>query len=183
MNAEKCAVIAGIAMAFCCFLRNKIRRRPSVREMHKDRQIHGFFERNFQKMKKCDPEQFFMCTRMTADTFDLLLNLLKEKLTKCSIRTPISPECLYHWSRGLQYSGWVEIIQYAAWISFLSVKKLRGIKGIEVLSVHALRIENSKKFDTNQIKSERIPAITKTVKVLKTEMTKSWKVAATINNC
>lgn len=72
---------------------NKRKRTRAVREMHLERTIEGFFEISFNKMKDIDEEQFLMCTRMKRETFDLLLNLLRPKLIKYSIRTPISPEC------------------------------------------------------------------------------------------
>lgn len=69
------------------------KRKEWVRKMHRDRAINGFFEKNVERMKRDDEEQFLKCTRMSVETFNCIFNLLKDKLTKTSIRRPISAEC------------------------------------------------------------------------------------------
>lgn len=74
-------------------MRKRSCRRFSVRELYGDRNLSGFFERTFKQLKEYNEEQFYVATTVKPETFDVLLNFLKEKLTKTSIRTPISPEC------------------------------------------------------------------------------------------
>lgn len=65
-------------------------RRFGVRPVYKDRKIHGEYITFFNKIKENDPDLFFTYTRMCPDTFDYLLQLLKDKLKKSS-PTAISP--------------------------------------------------------------------------------------------
>lgn len=90
------AALLGVSLCllYCSTKNNNLRKkRASVRKMHEDRGVNGFFERNYKKMREVDPEQFAMSTRMTVATFDLLLSLIRPRLEKTSLRTPISPEC------------------------------------------------------------------------------------------
>lgn len=64
-----------------------------IREIYQDRQRFGYFQTMFLKMKEKDPAQFFIHTRMNRNTYELLLSLMKDALTKKSIRTPIDFEC------------------------------------------------------------------------------------------
>lgn len=92
---SRCAAILGVITCFLYQLNTKKQRksREGVRQMHKDRLINGFFEKNYMKMRNIDPEQFLMCTRMTVATFDVFLELIRHKLEKISMRKPILPEC------------------------------------------------------------------------------------------
>lgn len=58
-----------------------------------ERELHGFFNTAFKVIKERDHDQFYKVTRMNVHLFDLVINLLKEKLTKLSPREPISVEC------------------------------------------------------------------------------------------
>ncbi|KAL1489767.1 hypothetical protein ABEB36_013701 [Hypothenemus hampei] len=68
-------------------------RRWWVRDIYQNRIEFGYFNIMYKKMKERDPEEFFTHTRMDRDVYDLLLSLIKEKLTKTSIKTPINFEC------------------------------------------------------------------------------------------
>lgn len=56
------------------------------------RKKKGHFHTLFQYIKIKDHEQFFKFTRMTVSQFEELLQILRESLTKKSIREPLSPE-------------------------------------------------------------------------------------------
>lgn len=58
-----------------------------------ERQSHGFFQNAYQIIKQKYSHEFRKVTRMSLPVFNLLLNLMKEKLEKTSIRRPIEPEC------------------------------------------------------------------------------------------
>ena len=73
--------------------RTRNKRRWWVREANLSRNKLGYFKCCFLKIKECDGEDFFKHTRMNRCTYDLLLNLLKDDLTKNSQRPSISPEC------------------------------------------------------------------------------------------
>lgn len=64
------------------------RRKYWIRPVLRNRNTHGFFANNF-----CFPEEFKRTIRMEKHIFDLLLNFIKERLTKHSNRPSISPEC------------------------------------------------------------------------------------------
>lgn len=68
-------------------------RRWWVRELNKNRDVEGYFYKNFENMKSKDPEHFFKMTRMSSQTFDLLFVLVEERLQKSSNRKPIEPKC------------------------------------------------------------------------------------------
>lgn len=63
-----------------------------VRPMLLQRKKKGHFHTLFQYIKIKDHEQFFKFTRMTVSQFEELLQILRESLTKKSIREPLSPE-------------------------------------------------------------------------------------------
>jgi len=68
-------------------------RRWWVREANLSRNSLGYFKHSFLKVKECDGEDFFKHTRMSRQLYDLLLNLLTERLTKTSQRPSIGAEC------------------------------------------------------------------------------------------
>lgn len=74
-------------------LRNKSERRWWIRPSNQNRATEGFYETAFSLMRERDPEYFFRCTRMSPVVFDELLDKIKHRLVKHSIRTPISPAC------------------------------------------------------------------------------------------
>lgn len=69
------------------------RRRWWVRPINMNRDEKGYFVTTFLPMKEKDPEEFIKQTRMDKATYDILLCLMEEQLTKKCIRTPISSEC------------------------------------------------------------------------------------------
>jgi len=69
-----------------------LKRKYWVRPMLLQRKEKGHFYTLFKYIKDNDHEQFFKFTRMTVPQFEKLLNLLREPLTKRSIREPLSPE-------------------------------------------------------------------------------------------
>ncbi|XP_017468188.1 PREDICTED: putative nuclease HARBI1 [Rhagoletis zephyria] len=71
-----------------CFKRLYGNRRWWVRPDLRDREANGFFATHFSF-----PQEFKNTVRMEKKVFDLLLNLIREKLTKNSNRPSISPEC------------------------------------------------------------------------------------------
>lgn len=73
--------------------RSRERKRIWVREVNINRNIDGFFERSFNIIKNRDPQQFSRATRMSGEVFEMLFNLLEARLTKNSIRKPISAKC------------------------------------------------------------------------------------------
>ncbi|XP_018376011.1 PREDICTED: putative nuclease HARBI1 [Trachymyrmex cornetzi] len=77
------------------------------------RKKKGHFHTLFQYIKTKDHEQFFKFTRMTVSQFEELLQILRESLTKKSIREPRSPEqrlciTLYYLAHGcsMQTVAW-----------------------------------------------------------------------------
>lgn len=58
-----------------------------------ERELHGFFNTLFKVIKEEDDVHFRKATRMGVKQYKLLLTLLEKKLTKKSIRKPISAEC------------------------------------------------------------------------------------------
>lgn len=72
--------------------RDKKCRKVWVREVNKTRDKDGFFKKCFKEIKSKDEDHFFKATRMNVQTFNLLLGLLKQKLTKYCLRKPIEPE-------------------------------------------------------------------------------------------
>lgn len=73
--------------------RNASQRRWWVRPANRSRDKDGYFVNNYLKLKEIDPEAFFKHTRMTRELYNGLLNLLKDHLSKHSIRKPIDFEC------------------------------------------------------------------------------------------
>lgn len=71
----------------------KRNRRWWVRTANVTRNIDGYYKTCYQRIKECDPEAFFKHTRMTRPVYNLLLTLIKDPLTKKSIRRPIPAEC------------------------------------------------------------------------------------------
>lgn len=58
-----------------------------------ERSLYGFFNQLFQHIKNNDSIEFQKATRMGVNQFMLLLNLIKERITKQDcIRHPIPPE-------------------------------------------------------------------------------------------
>lgn len=57
-----------------------------------ERRTKGFYKKIFCVLKRKDEDEFRKITRMGVGQFELLLNLLKERLTKISNRKPIEPE-------------------------------------------------------------------------------------------
>ena len=78
---------------YCTISTRNNKRRWWVREMNLSRDQHGFFNRSFLEMKSIDIEHFEKATRFNVKSFELLLNLLKARLTKHSHRQPIDAEC------------------------------------------------------------------------------------------
>ncbi|XP_021700679.1 protein ALP1-like [Aedes aegypti] len=68
-------------------------RRWWVRPSNQTRSSEGFFETAYPLMRREDPEYFFKCTRMSPRVFDILLDRIKHRLRKYSIREPIKPAC------------------------------------------------------------------------------------------
>jgi len=68
-------------------------RRWWVREANLSQNSLGYFKNCFLKIKECDGEDFFKHTRMNRKVYDLLLNIVTERLTKASHRPSISAEC------------------------------------------------------------------------------------------
>ena len=64
-----------------------------VRRRYQDRDYTGLFASSFEEMHQRDPEQFQKSVRMTPAVFDMLLGLLKTRLTKMSNRPSISASC------------------------------------------------------------------------------------------
>ncbi|XP_055910546.1 putative nuclease HARBI1 [Eupeodes corollae] len=68
-------------------------RRWWVRPVYQERNEKGYFETTFKFIKENDPDLFFKSTRMNHIQYNLLLSLVKKRLTKSSIRKAISREC------------------------------------------------------------------------------------------
>lgn len=68
-------------------------RRWWVRPFLLERDLDGYFAATYLKLKQSDPEEFFKHTRMNIQKYEQLLELLKQHLTKKSIRPPIDFEC------------------------------------------------------------------------------------------
>lgn len=68
------------------------KRRWWVREVNLNRNELGFFKSCLIQMKLKDEEHFLKATRLSVSKFELILNLLKARLTKHSRRKPIAPE-------------------------------------------------------------------------------------------
>ncbi|XP_022214799.2 uncharacterized protein LOC111069182 [Drosophila obscura] len=71
----------------------QINRTIWVKEEYLYRDREGFFATTFENLYENNHEEFKAHTRMTPRVFDMLFELVAERLTKNSIRTPISPEC------------------------------------------------------------------------------------------
>lgn len=71
------------------------RSRLWTREIYtaEERKLKGFYNKTFKMIKEKDENEFRKLTRMGVAEFNLLLNLLKERLTKYSNRPSIEPEC------------------------------------------------------------------------------------------
>lgn len=71
--------------------KTKKKRRFWVRDIFRQREVHGTFHTLFQEMLK-DREMFFRYHRMTPNRFEHLLSLVKDRLTKeeTKLRKPIS---------------------------------------------------------------------------------------------
>lgn len=69
-------------------------KRMWTRANNTDRNTKGYFVTVFQKIKQLDQEEFFSHTRMNKKQYDILLNLIKSRLTKSTLRRPpIDFEC------------------------------------------------------------------------------------------
>ena len=66
-------------------------RRYFIRPDNRDRHINSFFIVAFNAIKQ-NPEQFFKYTRLSIARFDILLSLLKQKLSRRRTCYTISPE-------------------------------------------------------------------------------------------
>ncbi|XP_034666863.1 uncharacterized protein LOC117900564 [Drosophila subobscura] len=71
----------------------QINRTIWVKEEYLYRDREGFFATTFENLYENNHEEFKAHTRMTPRVFDMLFDLVADRLTKNSIRTPISPEC------------------------------------------------------------------------------------------
>lgn len=67
-------------------------RRWWVRPVNITRDEEGFYKTCVQQLKEKDEEHFFKATRMNVGSFNLLLELLKEKLERFSNRKAIDVE-------------------------------------------------------------------------------------------
>lgn len=90
-------VTVNLAAIILQLLRRKKKKKTSkrkywVRPMLLERKEKGHFHTLFQFMKNHDHEQFFKFTRMSVSQIEKLLEILREPLTKRSIREPLSPE-------------------------------------------------------------------------------------------
>ncbi|XP_055845807.1 uncharacterized protein LOC129911851 [Episyrphus balteatus] len=96
-DAEKIALIAMVMQMCYLYLKihkNKNRNRKWwIRPLYQNRHNRGYFQTTFKQIKENDEDLLFNATRLTRLQYDLLLSLIKSKLTKTSIRRPISPEC------------------------------------------------------------------------------------------
>ena len=68
-------------------------RRFWAQRLYQDRDYNGLFATSFNEMHQADPEQFQLSVRMSPAVFDMLLELLKRRLTKMSNRPSISASC------------------------------------------------------------------------------------------
>lgn len=67
-------------------------RRWWVRPTNQKRETLGIHRHLIKDMRESDPEEFFRFTRMSVSTFDELLDLIKPRLQKRSIRQSIAPD-------------------------------------------------------------------------------------------
>ena len=88
-DIELIAIVAAAACKGYSAIKEYNARRWWVRELNTNRNVDGFFSKNFERIKNCDPEHFFKMTRMNNQTFDLLFVLLEDSLPKTSKRKPI----------------------------------------------------------------------------------------------
>lgn len=99
MNMELVNLIKVIKIALIVLIVSEVfdkrkikRRRWWVREVNKTRDVDGFFITSYKQLKAKDEEHFFKAVRMAPKTFNFLLLVLKERLSKRSLRKPIEPE-------------------------------------------------------------------------------------------
>lgn len=72
--------------------RRKIYRRWWIRPNNLDRDNAGYFVTVFTLLKDSDPDEFFKQTRMERQSYDSLIELIKDQLVKHSLRPPIDFE-------------------------------------------------------------------------------------------
>ena len=91
---EACEVLILVLAVLIAQAAQRPRRRWRwwVRPINEVRHNQGHFFTLFQEIKAGDHDQFFIYTRMLPDQYDALLALLRFRLTKHSIRRPISQD-------------------------------------------------------------------------------------------
>ncbi|XP_067619899.1 uncharacterized protein [Eurosta solidaginis] len=103
----------------------QLKRRWWVRPVNRTRKTLSFHETSFAQLKLSDEEHFFKATRMNVAKFNALVNLLRERLQRFSIREPISEEIRLGITLMFLAQGCNP--QYLAWSYKLGVSTFRKI--------------------------------------------------------
>ncbi|XP_067625952.1 uncharacterized protein [Eurosta solidaginis] len=103
----------------------QLKRRWWVRPVNRTRKTLSFHETSFAQLKLSDEEHFFKATRMNVAKFNALVNLLRERLQRFSIREPISEEIRLGITLMFLAQGCNP--QYLAWSYKLGVSTVRKI--------------------------------------------------------